>query len=99
MKSQGFLATNSVTVAKTVDARKNKFEGGNAVAFVRQAEEVWIAKGKIVRRIAFKKETISDDELLELVTGPTGNLRAPTIRRGKKLFVGFHPEQYAAFLG
>ena len=99
MKSQGFLATKLVTIAETVDARKIKFEGDNAVAFVRQTEEVWIAKGKNVRRIVFKKESISDDELLELVTGPTGSLRAPTIRRGKKLFVGFAPEQYAAFLG
>ena len=98
MKSQGFLATNSVTVAETVDARKNKFEGHNAVAFVRQVEEVWIAKGKNVRQIVFQKEAISDDELLKLVTGPTGNLRAPTLRRGKKLFVGFHPEELAKFL-
>jgi hypothetical protein len=30
--------------------------------------------------------------------GPTGNLRAPTARSGERLFVGFHPEEYAASL-
>ena len=31
--------------------------------------------------------------------GPTGNLRAPTIRKGKKLFVGCNEENYAQELG
>ena len=85
-------------IAETVNARQQKFEGAAAVTFVRQADEVWIAKGKNVRRIVFQKESISDDELIKLITGPTGNLRAPTIRRGRMLFVGFEAEQYAAFL-
>ena len=81
-----------------MNARQQKFEGAAAVTFVRQADEVWIAKGKNVRRIDFQRESISDDELVKLITGPTGNLRAPTIRRGRKLFVGFEAEQYTAFL-
>ena len=85
-------------ISETVNARQQKFEGAAAVTFVRQADEVWIAKGKNVRRIVFQNESISDDELIKLITGPTGNLRAPTIRRGRKLFVGFEAEQYAAFL-
>ncbi len=81
-----------------MNARQQKFEGAAAVAFVRQADEVWIAKGKNIRRIVFHKESISDDELVKLITGPTGNLRAPTIRCGRMLFVGFEAQQYAAFL-
>ena len=30
--------------------------------------------------------------------GPTGNLRAPTVRSGKTLLVGFNEEKYAAVL-
>jgi hypothetical protein len=30
-----------------------------------------------------------DAELLELMLGPTGNLRAPTMRVGSTLYVGF----------
>jgi len=30
--------------------------------------------------------------------GPTGNFRAPIVRRGKTLLVGFHPESLAALV-
>jgi arsenate reductase-like glutaredoxin family protein len=36
----------------------------------------------------------SDDVLAELLLGPTGNLRAPTLRKGKLLCVGFSEETY-----
>ncbi len=97
-KSQGFLAEKSVVIQETVDARKQRFEGAAAVTFVRDADEVWIAKGKNVRHVVFKKESISDEDLLKLVTGPSGNLRAPTIRKKRKVFVGFHPDEYEKFL-
>lgn len=97
-KSLAFLAENSVAISETVDARKTRFDAAGAIAVVRQADEVWIARGKHVRRINFKKETLTDDELLKLILGPSGNLRAPTIRRGKKLFIGFEPVDYGAFL-
>jgi arsenate reductase-like glutaredoxin family protein len=31
--------------------------------------------------------------------GPTGNLRAPTLRRGKTVLVGFNEEVFERFLG
>ena len=97
-KSQGFLAEKSVVIQETVDARKQKFEGAAAVTFVREADEVFVAKGQNVRHVVFKNESITDEELLKLVTGPSGNLRAPTIRRKQKLFVGFHSDEYEKFL-
>ena len=54
-----------------------------------------IAKGKSVTRLSLKKDKPSDAELKKLMIGPSGNLRAPTIRKGKKLFVGFHEDSYA----
>ena len=42
----------------------------------------------------------SDDETLKrLLLGPTGNLRAPTLRKGKTLLVGFDADTYAKVLG
>ncbi|MCX7418602.1 MAG: ArsC family (seleno)protein [Planctomycetia bacterium] len=98
-KSQDFMTSNSVAVSETIDARKIRFEPKEAVAFVRQADEAWIARGKTVHKIAFKKEGMADADLLKLIIGPSGFLRAPIIRRGKKIFIGFEPEQFAAFLG
>ena len=37
-------------------------------------------------------------ELLALLLGPSGNLRAPTIRKGRTLIVGFDEATYAALL-
>lgn len=34
------------------------------------------------------------DELLNKATGRTGNLRAPTVRIGATLYVGFNQEMY-----
>ena len=47
--------------------------------------------------VDLKKDDLSEEELLKLVLGPTGNLRAPTLRVGKALVVGFNEEMYNAF--
>jgi hypothetical protein len=44
-----------------------------------------------------KKDKPDEDTLLALMIGPTGNLRAPTLRVGRKLIVGFEPETYKSF--
>jgi hypothetical protein len=37
--------------------------------------------------------------LLALLLGPTGNLRAPTLRKGRTLIVGFEEGTYRKLLG
>ncbi len=41
----------------------------------------------------------SSDTLAALLLGPTGNLRAPTLRKGKTLIVGFNADTYSEVLG
>ncbi len=36
----------------------------------------------------------SDEDVLALLVGPTGNIRAPLIRVGKTLVAGFDPDVY-----
>lgn len=43
-----------------------------------------------------KKSPPSDADLLAVILGPTGNLRAPTLRVGKTLVVGFSEDAYKA---
>ena len=38
-------------------------------------------------------------ELAKVVLGPTGNLRAPAIKRGKAWLIGFNEDAYADALG
>ena len=40
----------------------------------------------------------SDADLLAVILGPTGNLRAPTFRKGTTLVVGFSEEAYTQIL-
>ena len=56
-----------------------------------------VAKGKKLHDVKFKD--LETEELHKLVIGPSGNLRAPTLIKGKKVMVGFHEEGYDAFLG
>ena len=44
------------------------------------------------------KSAPGDDELASLLLGPSGNLRAPTLRRGNTLIVGFEPGAYSHLL-
>jgi len=53
-----------------------------------------VAKGKKVTTVDLKKDRPDQDTLESLMLGPTGNLRAPTLRIGKSLLVGFNEEVY-----
>ena len=55
-----------------------------------------MAKGK--KRIDFKGGS-ARKEVVDAMLGPTGNLRAPVIRSGKTVLVGFSEETYGEVLG
>jgi len=52
-----------------------------------------------VTRVDLKKESPSEEELAKLMLGPTGNLRAPTLRVGKRLLIGFNEDAFASTFG
>ena len=58
---------------------------------------MYVAKGRKLDVFDMKNATIS--EVTEKMLGPTGNLRAPTLRIGKITVVGFNDEAYQAVLG
>ncbi len=58
-----------------------------------------VAKGKKVTQVDLKKDRPDDDELVALMLGPTGNLRAPTMKVGKTVLVGFNDDIYAEVFG
>lgn len=61
--------------------------------------EIYAAKGKKVVHVDVKKERPDAETLSKLLLGPTGNLRAPTLRKGKTLVVGFDEETYRKVFG
>jgi hypothetical protein len=58
-----------------------------------------VARGKKVLTFDMKQAPPDDDTLAAAILGPTGNLRAPTLRKGKTLLVGFGEAAYAQVLG
>ena len=62
-------------------------------------DEIHVAKGKRVIHVDLRKGRPDKGELLELLLGPTGNLRAPTLRKGRTLLVGFDEATYKKVLG
>ena len=56
-----------------------------------------MAKGKKLDVFDMKNAKIS--EVTAKMLGPTGNLRAPTMRVGRVTVVGFNDEAYEAVLG
>ena len=68
----------------------------DAVSLARQCETLIAAKGKKV--MTFDVSGHPGEEMVNAMLGPTGNLRAPTVRSGKTLLVGFNEEQYAVVL-
>jgi len=61
--------------------------------------ELIAAKGKKVERVDLRKGKPDKATVARLMIGPSGNLRAPTLRVGKKILVGFDEESYQKLLG
>jgi hypothetical protein len=64
-----------------------------------EVDEMYVAKGKRVVHVDLRSGRPPRDELLKLLLGPTGNLRAPTLKKGRTLLVGFEAAIYAKVLG
>lgn len=71
----------------------------DALALARQVRHLYVAKGKQVVHLDMYKDQPDDETLQRLLLGSTGNLRAPTLRKGQTLLVGFDAETYTKVLG
>ena len=97
-KMDALLASLEITSREVVSANKHKLNVAQAMELVSQCTKLVVSKGTKAFVIDLKKDPRAEEELQALVIGPTGNLRAPTIRRGKTLFVGFQAETFTGAL-
>jgi len=82
-----------------VNAKNTRLDGAAALELLAGIKDLYVAKGKQVIHLDLKKESPDQETLTKLMLGPTGNLRAPTVRKGKTLIVGFNPEVYQRVIG
>lgn len=69
-----------------------------ALALLKKSKKLLAAKGKKVVDVDLSETELGEDDLLKLVLGPTGNLRAPTLLIGKTMVVGFNEDMYDSVL-
>ena len=84
---------------ETGQASKERRGRGEALALSRSVAKIVAAKGKNVVQFDMKKDPPDEETLLAHLLGPTGNLRAPTLRMGNTLLVGFSEAAYREVLG
>ena len=83
------------TDAKVSQERSSKsapMKDADVKALLAAVDEVVVAKGK--KAVASPAKSVA----LDALKGPTGNYRAPMVRVGKKLLVGFHPDTLESLL-
>lgn len=76
---------------KEVVPASRKLGRREAANLVRAASKVIVAKGNKISSFPGGEAT---REKVAALLGPTGNLRAPTVRVGKTLLVGFDESSY-----
>ena len=86
------LNASRTVVKEERSTRKAPMSEEEAAALLAGVETVVLAKGKKAETRPARDLTVAD------LKGPTGNIRAPLVRRGRTLLVGFHPESLQALL-
>jgi len=82
-----------------VDAKKTKLGLEEALALLETADELYSARRGRVERIDLGAGRPDRRTVERLMLGPTGSLRAPTLRVGRRLLVGFDEATYRKVLG
>jgi len=85
------VEAKKVKVVEKVSASK-KLQRSDARTIAKEASQIIVMKGKKIQE--FKGGGSPSKELLDAMLGATGNLRAPLMRIGKKVLVGFNDEIY-----
>jgi hypothetical protein len=94
-KASKFMDAGEIEVKEGVPASR-KLGRAEAEALVARASKVIVAKGKKVT--TFRPGRDPTEEVVAPMLGSTGNLRAPTIRVGKTVVVGYNDAVYAEVL-
>ncbi len=68
------------------------------MSVLNDVKRIHVAKGRKVLDMDLTKDAPQESELLELLLGRSGKLRAPTIKVGESLMVGYNQEMFVSVL-
>ncbi|MDA0822086.1 MAG: ArsC family (seleno)protein [Proteobacteria bacterium] len=89
------MEANGLEPKEAIPASR-KLGRDDATELASNATTVIVAKGKKV--VSFSPKGNPGDDVIAAMLGPTGNLRAPTLRSGKTVVVGFSEDEYQKVL-
>ena len=89
------MEDRGIEIVEQVSASK-KLGQAEAEKLIKEATTVYVAKGK---KLDVFTGGEAKPEIVNKMLGSTGNLRAPTIKVGEQLLVGFNEETYTEVLG
>lgn len=81
---------NGIADGIVQSATKEPVAGTVALALLEDATELFVAQGQRVLRFNLVAQQPADEELLSLLLGRSGKLRAPAFRCGTRLIVGYN---------
>lgn len=97
-KTQDFLDRHNLGAVEVVEAKKKALRAEEALELAQSVDEIYATKGSNRVYFNLKQEKPEQDKLLAIMLGPTGNLRAPILKKGRVLLVGFDQENYSKIL-
>ena len=88
------MEARQIDIKMQVPASK-KLQALDGEALLNEANKLMALKGKKVSE--FSLNAGASEEAVAAMLGPTGNLRAPTMKVGKTIIVGFNEAVYTDF--
>ena len=87
------LDRRRVAVREERESRKDPLTDAEVRELLRSVSRIVISRGPAQRRLEAAEATLDD------LRGPTGAFRAPMVRKGKTLLVGFNEEELEKLVG
>lgn len=97
-KADAWMSKRGVTAREQVDARKIKVGKPQIAQILRGTHQILAVKGAALVEFNLRQDPPVEKLLYESLIGPTGSLRAPAIRVGRTLVVGFSEDAWGRVL-
>ena len=91
-KAWTVFAEKNISINTEVNAKNQSFTGEDAWQVVAGADKIYVASGKSI--VEFDPASAAREEVLLKITGRSGNLRAPALKRGNVFYVGYNAAMY-----
>ena len=67
-------------------------DADGALALLADVEDLYVAKGKKTLHFDLKNDRPADEEILAVILGRSGTVRAPALRSGSSFLVGYNAD-------